>query len=216
VPHAHIITTTTHKSLRGPRGGLVLAQPEYAAAVDKGCPMVLGGPLGHVMAAKAVALAEARQPAFQAYAQQVADNAKALADGFLRRGARLVTGGTDNHIVLLDVTSFGLTGRQAESALLDAGVVTNRNAIPADPNGAWYTSGIRLGTPALTTRGFGGTDFGRVAELVVDVLNNTQAASGTAGPSKAKYTLVDGAAERVHAAAAELLAANPLYPGLTL
>ena len=171
VPHAHVVTTTTHKSLRGPRGGLVLATEEYAAAVDRGCPMVLGGPLSHVMAAKAVALAEARQPSFQDYAQRIADNAKALAEGFLTRGARLVTGGTDNHIVLLDVTSFGLTGRQAESALLDAGIVTNRNSIPADPNGAWYTSGIRFGTPALTTRGFGHDDFDRVAELVVDVLN---------------------------------------------
>ncbi len=178
--------------------------------------MVLGGPLSHVMAAKAVALAEARQPAFQTYAQRVADNAKALAEGFLKRGARLVTGGTDNHIVLLDVTSFGLTGRQAESALLDSGVVTNRNSIPADPNGAWYTSGIRFGTPALTTRGFGADDFDRVAELMVDVLTNTQPAAGTAGPSKAKYKLADGTADRVHAAAAELLAANPLYPGLTL
>jgi len=216
VPHAHVTTTTTHKSLRGPRGGLILAQPEYAGAVDKGCPMVLGGPLAHVMAAKAVALAEARQPAFGAYAQRVADNAKALADGFLRRGARLVTGGTDNHLVLLDVTSFGLTGRQAESALLDSGVVTNRNSIPADPNGAWYTSGIRFGTPALTTRGFGAAEFDRVAELVVDVLTNTQPVSGSAGPSKAKYTLADGTVERVHTAAAELLTANPLYPGLTL
>ena len=216
VPHAHVTTTTTHKSLRGPRGGLVLATEEYSDAVDKGCPMVLGGPLAHVMAAKAIALAEARQPAFGAYAQQVADNAKALADGFLRRGARLVTGGTDNHIVLLDVTSFGLTGRQAESALLDSGVVTNRNAIPSDPNGAWYTSGIRFGTPALTTRGFGAADFDRVAELVVDVLKNTQPAQGAAAPSKAKYTMEDGTAERVHAAATELLAANPLYPGLAL
>ncbi|KAA8966293.1 glycine hydroxymethyltransferase [Mycobacterium sp.] len=216
VPHAHVTTTTTHKSLRGPRGGLILAQPEYADAVDKGCPMVLGGPLAHVMAAKAVALAEARQPAFQSYAQRVADNAQVLAEGFLRRGARLVTGGTDNHIVLLDVTSFGLTGRQAESALLDAGVVTNRNAIPADPNGAWYTSGIRLGTPALTTRGFGAAEFDRVADLVVDVLANTTPGSGTSGPSKARYRLADGTAQRVHAAAAELLAANPLYPGLTL
>jgi glycine hydroxymethyltransferase len=216
VPHAHVTTTTTHKSLRGPRGGLVLATEQYSDAVDKGCPMVLGGPLAHVMAAKAIALAEARQPAFGAYAQQVADNAKALADGFLRRGARLVTGGTDNHIVLLDVTSFGLTGRQAESALLDSGVVTNRNAIPSDPNGAWYTSGIRFGTPALTTRGFGAADFDRVAELVVDVLKNTQPAQGAAAPSKAKYTMEDGTAERVHAAATELLAANPLYPGLAL
>ena len=216
VPHAHVTTTTTHKSLRGPRGGLVLATEEFSGAVDKGCPMVLGGPLSHIMAAKAIALAEARQPAFGVYAQQVADNAKALADGFLRRGARLVTGGTDNHIVLLDVTSFGLTGRQAESALLDSGIVTNRNAIPSDPNGAWYTSGIRFGTPALTTRGFGAADFDRVAELVVDALKNTQPGQGGAAPSKAKYTMADGTAERVHAAAAELLAANPLYPGLTL
>ncbi len=118
--------------------------------------------------------------------------------------------------MLLDVTSFGLTGRQAESALLDAGIVTNRNAIPADPNGAWYTSGIRFGSPALTTRGFGADDFDRVAELVVEVLNNTQPAAGPNGPSKAKYTLADGTAERVRAASAELLDANPLYPGLTL
>ncbi|HTX96264.1 MAG TPA: glycine hydroxymethyltransferase [Mycobacterium sp.] len=212
VPYAHVTTTTTHKSLRGPRGGLVLAQPEYADAVDKGCPMVLGGPLPHVMAAKAVALAEARQPEFESYARRVADNAQALADGFLRRGARLVTGGTDNHIVLLDVTSFGLTGRQAESALLDSGIVTNRNAIPADPNGAWYTSGIRLGTPALTTRGFGAAEFDRAAELIVDVLTN----AAPEGSSKAKYSLADGTAQRVNAAATELLAANPLYPGLTL
>ncbi|MGL5443424.1 MAG: glycine hydroxymethyltransferase [[Mycobacterium] stephanolepidis] len=212
VPHAHITTTTTHKSLRGPRGGLVLATAEYSDAVDKGCPMVLGGPLSHVMAAKAVALAEARQPSFQSYAQRVADNAKSLAEGFLKRGARLVTGGTDNHLVLLDVQSFGLTGRQAESALLDAGVVTNRNAIPADPNGAWYTSGIRFGTPALTSRGFDADEFDKVAELVVDVLSNTEAD----GTSKAKYTLADGVADRVKAASAELLAANPLYPGLTL
>src|SRR5918995_263131 len=136
VPHAHLVTTTTHKSLRGPRGGLVLATKEYADSVDRGCPMVLGGPLGHVIAAKAVALAEARTAEFRAYAQRVADNAQALADGFLKRDAGLVTGGTDNHIVLLDVTSFGLTGRQAESALLDSGIVTNRNSIPADPNGA--------------------------------------------------------------------------------
>jgi glycine hydroxymethyltransferase len=216
VPHAHVTTTTTHKSLRGPRGGLVLATEEYSAAVDKGCPMVLGGPLSHVMAAKAVALAEARQPSFQEYAQRIADNAKALADGFLKRGARLVTGGTDNHIVLLDVQSFGVTGRQAESALLESGVVTNRNSIPNDPNGAWYSSGIRLGTPALTTRGFGPDDFDRVAELVVEVLKNTSPAEGSAGSSKAKYTLANGTAERVHAASAELLNANPLYPGLTL
>ncbi len=217
VPHAHVVTTTTHKSLRGPRGGMVLATEEFAPSVDRGCPMVLGGPLSHMMAAKAVALAEARQPAFQTYAQNIADNAKSLADGFLSRGATLVTGGTDNHIVLVDVTAFGLTGRQAEFALLDAGIVTNRNSVPADPNGAWYTSGIRIGTPALTTRGFGHDEFDRVAELMVDVLSNTQPGVNKAGaPSKATYTLADGVAERVKAASAEMLDKNPLYPGLEL
>ena len=216
VPHAHVVTTTTHKSLRGPRGGLVLATAEYSDAVDKGCPMVLGGPMSHVMAAKAVAFAEARQPSFRAYAQRVADNAQAFADGLMRRGATLVTGGTDNHIVLLDVQSYGLTGRQAESALLDSGIVTNRNSIPADPNGAWYTSGIRFGTSALTTRGFGPAEFDRVAELVVEVLSNTTADSGPNGVSKAKYTLVDQTSDWVRAAGAELLDANPLYPGLAL
>jgi glycine hydroxymethyltransferase len=217
VPHAHVTTTTTHKSLRGPRGGMVLCQPEYADAVDRGCPMVLGGPLGHVMASKAVALAEARQPQFRDYAQQVASNAVALADGLLSRGARLVTGGTENHLVLIDVSSFGLTGRQAESALLDSGIVTNRNAVPRDPNGAWYTSGVRIGTPALTSRGFGAAEFDRVAELIVDVLTSTTpAAAASGGASKAKYAIADGVADKTHAAANELLDAHPLYPGLEL
>ncbi|GIM64216.1 serine hydroxymethyltransferase [Planomonospora venezuelensis] len=217
VPFAHITTTTTHKSLRGPRGGMVLAQEEFASDVDRGCPMVLGGPLSHVMAAKAVAFAEARTSEFQGYAQRIADNAKSLAEGFLTRGANLVTGGTDNHIVLLDVSSYGLTGRQAESALLDAGVVTNRNSVPADRNGAWYTSGIRLGTPALTTRGFGHDEFDTVAELIVDVLSNTEAGTTKAGgPSKASYVLGDGVADRVTKRSAEMLDKHPLYPGLVL
>ncbi len=217
VPYADVVTSTSHKSLRGPRGGFILATEEYAPSVDRGCPMVLGGPLSHVMAAKAVAFAEARTESFQTYAHQVADNAKSLADGFLSRGAKLVTGGTDNHLVLVDVSNFGLTGRQAESALLDAGVVTNRNSVPSDANGAWYTSGIRLGTPALTTRGFGHDEFDKVAELIVDVLKNTTPGTTKAGePSKASYTLADGVADRVRAASAELLDANPLYPGLEL
>ena len=217
IPYADVVATTTHKSLRGPRGGLVLATAEYAPSVDRGCPMVLGGPLSHVMAAKAVALAEARQPAFQSYAQAVADNARTLADGLLRRGVNLVTGGTDNHIVLLDVGSFGLTGRQAESALLDSGIVTNRNSVPNDPNGAWYTTGVRIGTPALTSRGFGADEFDRVAELITGVLTATTPVATTAGaPGKAKYALSGGVAERTRAAAAELLDANPLYPGLEL
>jgi glycine hydroxymethyltransferase len=217
VPHAQIVTTTTHKSLRGPRGGMVLAHEDYAPDVDRGCPMVLGGPLSHMMAAKAVALAEARTQEFRDYAQRVADNAQSLAEGFLKRGATLVTGGTDNHLVLLDVSSFGLTGRQAETALLDAGVVTNRNSVPADPNGAWYTSGIRFGTPALTTRGFGAEEFDRTAELVVEVLSNTRPGTTRAGePSKASYVLGDGVADRVRSASAEMLDKHPLYPGLDL
>ncbi|NEM06560.1 glycine hydroxymethyltransferase [Geodermatophilus normandii] len=217
VPHAHVVTSTSHKSLRGPRGGFVLSQPEYADAVDRGCPMVLGGPLPHVMAAKAVAFAEARRPQFATYAQAVVDNAVSLAEGLSRRGARLVTGGTDNHIVLLDVSGFGLTGRQAESALLDAGIVTNRNSVPADPNGAWYTSGVRLGTPALTTRGFGAAEFDRTAELIVDVLSNTTpTATKDGSPSKARYVVDSGLAEKTRAAASELVAAHPLYPGLEL
>ena len=218
VPYADVVTTTTHKSLRGPRGGMVLAKAQYAPDVDRGCPMVLGGPLSHMMAAKAVALAEARTPAFEQYAQNVADNAKVLAEGLMKRGVKLVTGGTDNHIVLADIAaSFGLTGRQAESALVDSGVVTNRNSVPADPNGAWYTSGIRLGTPALTSRGFGADEFDRTAELIVEVLSNTQANSApSGGVSKAKYTIADGVAARVQAEADELLGNFPLYPGLEL
>jgi glycine hydroxymethyltransferase len=217
IPHAHVVTSTSHKSLRGPRGGFILATEEYAPSVDRGCPMVLGGPLSHVMAAKAVAFAEARRPEFQTYAQNVADNAQALAESFLKRGIKLVTGGTDNHLVLLDVSPLGITGRQAESALLDAGVVTNRNSVPADPNGAWYTSGIRLGTPALTTRGLGPAEFDRVAELIVDVLRSTTPGTTSAGaPSKAAYVIADGVAERTKAAAAELMDRFPLYPGLDL
>jgi glycine hydroxymethyltransferase len=211
VPFAHVTTTTTHKSLRGPRGGMVLCTDEYAPFVDRGCPLVLGGPLSNIMAAKAVALAEARTPAFGEYAQRIVDNSRALADGLMKRGATLVTGGTDNHLVLLDVSSYGLTGRQAEAALLDAGLVTNRNAIPQDPNGAWYTSGIRLGTPALTTRGFTTDDLDEVAQLLHDVLSATKPAG-----SKAKYAIEDGVAARVHARAGELTAAHPLYPEIDI
>ncbi|MDF1489310.1 glycine hydroxymethyltransferase [Tessaracoccus caeni] len=217
VPFADVVTTTTHKSLRGPRGGMVLATETYAPSVDRGCPLVLGGPLSHVMAAKAVALAEARTQAFRDYAQQVADNAKALAEGLLRRDVTLVTGGTDNHLVLLDVNSFGLTGRQAEAALLDAGIVTNRNSVPNDPNGAWYTSGVRVGTPALTSRGFTTSDMDAVADLIAGVLKNTTPTTTSKGePSKAKFVLDDATKQATLDGAAALVGAHPLYPGLEL
>ncbi|MGH9234788.1 MAG: glycine hydroxymethyltransferase [Acidimicrobiales bacterium] len=217
VPFAHITTTTTHKSLRGPRGGMVLCQPDLAEFVDRGCPMVLGGPLPHVMAAKAVALAEATRPDFADYAQRIVTNAQALAEGLLRRGATLVTGGTDNHLVLLDVgSSYGLTGRQAESALLDAGVVTNRNSIPRDPNGAWYTSGVRLGTPALTTLGMGPDELDEVADLIDATLAATTRAAAKSGPSQAKYAIADGVAAKTRDRAADLLSRFPLYPEIVL
>jgi glycine hydroxymethyltransferase len=212
VPHAHIVTTTTHKSLRGPRGGAVFCGPELADQVDRGCPMVLGGPLSHVMAAKAIAFAEARDPSFQTYAEQIVTNSQALAEGLVRRGATLVSGGTDNHLVLIDVDKYGLTGRQAEQALLDSGVVTNRNAIPHDPNGAWYTSGIRIGTPALTSRGLGTAEMDQIAELMHTVLTQTTPAEG----SKAKYHLDPAVADRASKQATELLADFPLYPSVTL
>jgi glycine hydroxymethyltransferase len=214
VPFADVVTSTTHKSLRGPRGGFVLCTREYAPYVDKGCPMVLGGPLPHVMAAKAVAFAEARQPAFAAYAAAILANAQALADGLLRRGVSLVSGGTSNHLVLMDVAaSYGLTGRQAESALLDAGVVANRNSVPRDPNGAWYTSGIRLGTPALTTLGFGPAEMDEIAEIITVALRATAAAAAGA---RAKYTLDDRVAASSRERCAELLSRHPLYPGIQL
>lgn len=217
VAHAHVVTSTTHKSLRGPRGGFVLCNGDYAEFVDRGCPAVLGGPLPHVMAAKAVAFAEAREPGFAPYAHRIVENAAALADGLVRRGVRLVTGGTDNHLVLIDVdTTFGLTGRQAESGLLEAGVVTNRNAIPSDPNGAWYTSGIRLGTPALTTLGLGPDELDEVAAIMVDALHATTPAAASNGPSKARFVLAADVADGCRRRAADLLARFPLYPTIQL
>jgi glycine hydroxymethyltransferase len=214
VLHADVVTSTTHKSLRGPRGGLVLCTEEYAPYVDKGCPMVLGGPLPHVMAAKAVALSEARQPSFTTYATQIVDNARALADGLLGRGAHLITGGTDNHLILIDVAaSFGLTGRQAEAALLDAGVVTNRNSVPGDTNGAWYTSGIRLGTPALTTLGFRSDELDEVADVIVTALRATTPATSAA---KAKYEIDPRVAQACRSRCAELLAHHRLYSEIEL
>lgn len=218
VPHAQIVTTTTHKSLRGPRGGMVLCDDSLADQVDRGCPMVLGGPLPHVMAAKAVALAEARRPEFREYAQSVVDNARALAEGLTRRGATLVTGGTDNHLNLIDVaTSYELTGRRAENALLDSGIVTNRNSIPSDPNGAWYTSGIRIGTPALTTRGLGTAEMDEVAGLIDRVLTAAEAGTTSKGvPSKAQHVLDEKIADEVSTRASDLLSGFPLYPEVDL
>src|SRR5262245_43761749 len=181
VRHAHIVTTTTHKTLRGPRGGMVLCDAALAETVDRGCPLVLGGPLPNVMAAKAVALHEAARPDFADYARRIVENAAALAAELQARGVTIVTGGTDNHLVLLDVRPFGLTGRQAEAALRSAHITVNRNVVPYDTHGSWYTSGLRLGTPALTTLGMGAAEMRAIAAIVATVLRATMPLTTAAG-----------------------------------
>ena len=172
VPHSDIVTTTTHKTLRGPRGGLILCRDAHRKAVDRSLfPGVQGGPLMHVVAAKAVCLREAAHPAFVDYQRQVVRNAVRLAGALAAQGYRIVSGGTDNHLLLVDVFSRGLTGRTSEEALGRAGITVNKNAIPFDENPPMVASGIRLGTPALTTRGMGDAEMDSVAELIGRVLS---------------------------------------------
>ena len=175
VEYADIVTTTTHKTLRGPRGGLILCKEKYAKAIDKSIfPGIQGGPLMHVIAAKAVALGEALQPEFKVYAQQIIDNAKALAAALQDKGLTIVSGGTDTHVMLVDVRSTGLTGKEAEHLLDEVGITCNKNTIPFDPASPFVTSGIRLGTPALTTRGLQVKDMEKIADIIAAVLNNPE------------------------------------------
>ena len=173
LPHADVVTTTTHKTLRGPRGGMILSNDEELGKKINSAifPGLQGGPLMHVIAAKAVAFGEALTPAFKVYAQAVADNAQTLASGLMSRGFDLVSGGTDTHLMLVDLRGKGLTGNIAEHSLENATLTCNKNAVPFDPEKPMVTSGIRLGTPAATTRGFGAVEFGQVAELIADVLD---------------------------------------------
>ena len=181
-PHAHVVTTTTHKTLRGPRGGLILTNEEDLAKKLNSAifPGLQGGPLMHVIAAKAVAFGEALRPDFKIYAQQVVDNARALAASLSARGYDLVTGGTDNHLMLVDLRSKKLTGKAAEAALGRAHITCNKNGIPFDPEKPFVTSGVRLGTPAATSRGFGIAEFQHVGELIADTLDGL-AANGETG-----------------------------------
>lgn len=173
VPHADFVTTTTHKTLRGPRGGMILCKEEYAKAIDKAIfPGIQGGPLMHVIAAKAVAFGEALQPEFKDYQEQVLKNAAALSEALKEKGLRIVSGGTDNHVFAVDVTTFNLTGKVAEKALDEVGITTNKNTIPFDENSPFVTSGIRIGTPAVTTRGFKEEEMKEIAEIITDVLHN--------------------------------------------
>jgi glycine hydroxymethyltransferase len=171
VGHAHVVTTTTHKTLRGPRGGTILCGPDLGPAIDKSVfPGQQGGPLMHVIAGKAVAFGEALQPAFRSYAQAIVDNARVLASALVDRGFPIITGGTDTHLMLVDVGSIGISGRKAERVLDRVGISTNRNTIPGDTRPPTQASGLRLGTPAITTRGFGPDDVREVARLIAETL----------------------------------------------
>ncbi|RDZ14187.1 serine hydroxymethyltransferase [Priestia megaterium] len=175
VPHAHFVTTTTHKTLRGPRGGMILCKEEFAKKIDKSIfPGIQGGPLMHVIAAKAVAFGEALQDEFKHYAQNIIDNANRLAEGLKKEGFALVSEGTDNHLVLIDVSSMNLTGKVAEKALDDVGITTNKNTIPYDEQSPFVTSGIRIGTAAVTTRGFGLEEMDEIASIIGLTLKNIE------------------------------------------
>ena len=174
LPAADFVTSTTHKTLRGPRGGLILAQPQYGKALDSQIfPGIQGGPLMHIIAAKAVAFKEAQGPSFRRYQEQIVANARTLAREFIRQGYRLVAGGTDTHLILLDLTPTGLTGREAEEALDQAGITVNKNSIPFDQRSPRVTSGIRIGTPALTTRGMKEPEMEIIAGLIHQALSAT-------------------------------------------
>jgi glycine hydroxymethyltransferase len=211
VPFADIITSTSHKTLRGPRGGFILCKTPFREVVDKGCPLVLGGPLPHVIAAKAIAFKEANTPAFSTYAHQIVANAAELANRLMSLGARITTNGTDNHLLVLDVaSSYGLTGRHAENALRAAKLTSSRNAIPFDKNGPWYTSGVRLGTPALTTLGMKEPEMRQIGEIIHLVLSSTK----PDGDSRAKAITNTTAVQAAHTQIDALLGKFPLYPEL--
>lgn len=193
VPHAHVVTSTTHKTLRGPRAGLILCKAEHAKAIDKSVfPGHQGGPLQHVIAAKAVAFGEALTDDFKAYARQVVDNATTLANALQARGLEIVSGGTDTHLMLVDLRAKGLTGKVAEAVLGQADITVNKNTIPDDPQSPFVTSGIRIGTPAVTTRGMGTAEMERIAELIDRVLSNPDNASVAAKVRKEVHELASG------------------------
>jgi glycine hydroxymethyltransferase len=183
VPHAHVTTTTTHKSLRGPRGGMILSNDEAIAKKINSAvfPGLQGGPLMHVIAAKAVAFKEALQPEFKAYARQVVANARTLAATLIENGLDVVSGGTDNHLMLVDLRKKNATGKRAEAGLGRAYITCNKNGIPFDPEKPFVTSGVRLGTPAATSRGFGEAEFREIGKLIVEVLDGLREANSDEG-----------------------------------
>jgi glycine hydroxymethyltransferase len=217
IPFADVVTTTTHKTLRGPRGGMVMCKQEFAEQVDKGCPLVIGGPLSHVMLAKAVALQENCAPDFKDYAKKIVENSQALASACIEQGLKVLTGGTDNHLLLIDVRQFGINGRQAEAAVRECGITLNRNSIPFDPNGAWFTSGLRVGTPAITTLGMGVAEMQEIAVALKTVLAATKSPEIDGGkPSKTKYILDEKSKAQARLIVSKLLERFVLYPELDL
>jgi glycine hydroxymethyltransferase len=198
IPYADIVTTTTHKTLRGPRGGMILCKEQYAKAIDSAVfPGQQGGPLMHVIAGKAVALKEALEPSFKVYQQHILDNAQALATGLIRRGFNLVSGGTDTHLMLVDLRGTGVTGRDMQIRLDDVNITCNKNGIPYDPEKPFVTSGIRLGTPAVTTRGMTPDDMDVIADLITAALHD-----------------FDGSATQIRQQVESICARYPLYPSL--
>ncbi len=216
IPHAHIVTSTTHKTLRGPRGGIVLCKKELAEVVDRGCPMILGGPLPHVMASKAIAFKEARSDEFRQYSHKIVENARSLSKYLIDEGVTVLTGGTDNHLMLVDVRPFDITGRQAESAVRECGLTLNRNSIPFDPNGPWYTSGLRIGTPAVTTLGMGEPEMKEIASILKLILSSMKAKTMDGKVSKAKYDIDEKAVKEARKRVSDLLDRYPLYPEIDL
>jgi len=201
VPHADIVTSTAHKTLRGPRSGFILCKEAHAAAIDKtNFPGMQGGPLMHMIAAKAVCFGEALRPEFKDYARRVVENAAALAEALQAEGLRLVSGGTDNHLMLVDMTPKGISGKKAERLLGEVGITVNKNAIPFDPKPPTLTSGVRIGTPAVTTRGMGKDAMVRIAKLIARTLANEHEDDATKAAIR----------KDVEALAAE----HPLYPDL--
>jgi len=200
VPHAHFVTTTTHKTLRGPRGGMILCRKSWAQAIDKAVfPGTQGGPLMHIIAAKAVALGEALQPSFKTYAENVVKNAKTLAEALQAEGLNLVSGGTDNHLMLVDTRNLNITGKDAEHVLDSVKITVNKNAIPFDPTSPFITSGIRIGTPAVTSRGMGQDAMKTIASVIAMTLKNPK--------DEAVLAKARGIVK-------ELTAQYPLYPDL--
>ena len=195
VPYADVVTTTTHKTLRGPRGGMILCREEYAKQIDKAVfPGTQGGPLMHIIAAKAVALGEALTDDFKAYARQIVANAKVLSEELTARGVKLVSGGTDNHLMLVKLTDTGVTGKELEKRLDEVHITANKNTIPGEPLSPFVTSGLRIGTPAVTTRGFGGDEMKKIAGWIADAIED-----------------FDGKREDIAAGVAELCEKFPIY-----